>query len=171
MDNYYEICNKINFYLRKVAWYGLDYSNIEDTIYRTFLAYHDKYQQIELDNKSIGTILKFSFNKMRNVYNEKARYYKNKCEYKNMYDNLLSDNKINILNYLILKERNKILLECVNRLNYQYRRIIILHFYYEYTFKEISIMLNIEYKVVLKYKDKALKILKIMLSDLDYCFN
>ena len=88
-----------------------------------------------------------------------------------MYDNLLSDNKINILNYLILKERNKILLECVNRLKYQYRRIIILYFYYEYTFKEISIMLNIEYKVVLKYKDKALKILKIMLSDLDYCFN
>ena len=171
MDNYYEICNKINLYLRKVAWYGLDYSNIEDTINRTFLAYHDKYQQIELDNKSIGTILKFSFNKMRNVYNEKARYYKNKCEYKNMYDNLLSDNKINILNYLILKERNKILLECVNRLKYQYRRIIILYFYYEYTFKEISILLNIEYKVVLKYKDKALKILKIMLSDLDYCFN
>ena len=171
MDNYYQICNKINLYLRKVAWYGLDYSNIEDTINRTFLAYHDKYQQIELDNKSIGTILKFSFNKMRNVYNEKARYYKNKCEYKNMYDNLLSDNKINILNYLILKERNKILLECVNRLKYQYRRIIILYFYYEYTFKEISIMLNIEYKVVLKYKDKALKILKIMLSDLDYCFN
>lgn len=92
MDNYYQICNKINLYLRKVAWYGLDYSNIEDTINRTFLAYHDKYQQIELDNKSIGTILKFSFNKMRNVYNEKARYYKNKCEYKNMYDNLLSDN-------------------------------------------------------------------------------
>lgn len=76
MDNYYEICNKINLYLRKVAWYGLDYSNIEDTINRTFLAYYDKYQQIELDNKSIGTILKFSFNKMRNVYNEKARYYK-----------------------------------------------------------------------------------------------
>lgn len=171
MDNYYEICNKINLYLRKIAWYGLDYSNIEDCINRTFLAYYDKYQQIELDNKSINTILKFSFNKMRNVYNEKARYYKNKCEYKYMYDNLLSDNKINVLDYLILKERNKILLDYVNRLKYEYREIIILHFYYEYTFKEISIILNIEYNVVLKYKDKALKILKIMLSDLNYCFN
>lgn len=74
MDNYYEVYNKINLYLRKMVWYGLDYSNIEDCINRTFLAYYEKYQQIELDNKSINTILKFSFNKMRNVYNEKARY-------------------------------------------------------------------------------------------------
>ena len=88
-----------------------------------------------------------------------------------MYDNLLSDDKINVLDYLILEERNKILLEYVNRLKFEYREIIILHFYYEYTFKEISIILNIEYNVVLKYKDKALKILKIMLSDLNYCFN
>ncbi len=78
---------------------------------------------------------------------------------------IIYSNKLNLLDYIIIKEKHDIL-----KLDFNSQRIIILYYFYNYNFRKISYILNLSYCHTLKCKKNALILLKDILNNFNYNF-
>lgn len=164
-QNYY---TKVYYYLKRTMWKGIDACNIEEIINKSFYISSQKLD-VERTRTYEQHITRIVFNVMRNAYAYKRRYYDKNMELMPNHYNISTQR--DLLDYIIKKEQKEVIWDALNKLKTFDKKIIILYFYYDFNYREISKILNINYKKTSYFLKCALDKLKNKLDKTNYEFD
>ncbi len=165
-DIYHEKYSLVYDYIKHHAWKTIDVLNIDEIVNKSFY---------ELDKKVANNIkiidydrylCNISYNVMRNAYSYKRRYYAKNIELTEYYYGLYV--KEDLLNIIIANEQKDIVRKAINTLDIYEKIIIILHYFYNFSYKDISNITKIKYQDISKYNKKGLSHLKVYLESIHY---
>ena len=168
--NQYYLKYKDEFYRylfkNKYAYY-ISTEEVNNILNYSFNIIYHKYDKNLGISNFLGYLKRTGYNVMRNNYKYNKRYYDKNIELNNEVHYNVS-NKKSILDLLVEKEFKEIIKTFINKLDEINKKVIKLKYFYDYTMKEISRILNISYSKIKKMIKNSLEILKEEITNSNY---
>jgi len=136
-------------------------SDSEEAVQETFVIAHEKIDSIRDKTKIKNWLITINCNVCKRMLREKKRLveteYCQKIIEKNRYEDPVK--------YIEVEEEEKKILELIKELKVEYKQVVILYYYYQYSYKEISKYLNISSGTVKSRLWRAKDILKVKINE------
>lgn len=140
-------------------------SDSEEAVQETFMIAHQKIDCIRDKTRIKNWLITINCNVCKRMLREKKKFveteYCEKMMDQNNYNNIYEDP----VKYIEIEEEEKIILDLVKELKHEYKQVVVLYYYYENTYKEISEYLNISLGTVKSRLWRAKNILKVKISE------
>lgn len=133
------------------------------------IAYDIVQETMETAWEKLDTIRSYNDIKLSLVTIAKNKFInhhrKNKQKYKTLLiDNIQQKEEDDFFKHIIEKEEQRVLLLTVSKLREDYIRIILMHYYYDITLKEVAELINVNYNTVVSWHKRALEHLQRLLE-------
>lgn len=139
--------------------------DIEEIISDVFLAVWKNQKQLDITKKMSSYLVGIT----NNVYCKKFRKLSNDVDISQLDNNIYENSEIE--NYIELKEKNNIIINEINNMKSEDKKIFMMYYYYSKSMREISKELNIKEEKVKSRLHRIRKKIKKILEKRGYSYN